>query len=609
MNQLHRNAGAANLMHGDRMPFSNTPNEFAPSGIPASASYPSFAQPSDLFHHIQRQPTLPDSELLMNPAGLGKRRDVVVGQSQPPLVSSASISNQRHGTVRTKNHSDRAVRATKKHSSNKHDVDSTRRRMQAARAVDSSSGSSASYRQQQRHRHLSSNSRSTDVCGCHTSHSGPSSQSRRYNRGSTSTSTSQFADDMRQSSRSRMKSSNSTSKNSMRGCDHNAHHHHHHHPPKASRPRNSAKNVYRPGIVQLYPPLKDMVGVLEGVASVAARGDKVVADRTQQYSMGEMSIKSSSSSLVRSATFINEKPSDILLENMSQEEREQYAARSSLSSRSQTQTDISPGQHGRIRSVSPRGSIPSLKQSSQASIGGSNPSLKALSTYSTKPKSMAKVKTGKKKGSSTNKSKPKKVWIGIKKLLSPSDENSLKVKEEKSVMPDKALKTPLLRRIQSGNAKPVKSASSIVPDHHGGLQPRVAALNKKLSNSSLSLTSSSDGDVSSGADSPPKINQQQATPFGHLPKSPSVNALMRRQMMTAPQSLSVNDRPVEEESSVWRRTNLSVSGIPVANGVSSQQSCSKMSDSLENHDLLLEQNMSPNNATQPSPNVSILLII
>lgn len=586
-----------------------TANQISPSGFPTAGSFHSVTQPSDIFHNVPRQPVVSDADFLLTSSSLGKRQDVVVGQSETSALPSVPTSNQRHTTVRTKNRSDRFARPVKKHSSDMHDVDSNRRRMQAARAVDSSSASSTTYRHQQRHRHLSSNSVSTDMCGCQASYSGPSSQSRRYNRGSASTSTSQLADDMRQSSRSRKKS---TSKNSVRGgCDHNAHHHHHH-PPKPTRPRNSAKNAYRPGIVQLYPPLKDMVGVLEGVASVAARGDKVVADRTQQYSMGEMSVKSSSSSLVRSATFINDNPSDILLENMSQEEREQYAARSSVSSRSQTQNDVSADHRGRIQSASSRGSIHSVKPSSQAStFGGSNPSLKVHATHSTKSKSSIKQKTNKKKGSGANKSKPKKVWSGIKKLLSPSDENSLKVKEEKKALPEKTAKTPLLRRIQSSPAKPSKDTSSIIPDGQGDLQHCRAVLNKKKSSSSLSLTSSSDSNVSSSADSSAKIHgDPQPTPFGHLPKSPSVNALMRRQRV-------INDFPVEEESSVWRRADPSISGIQVVASVSNQQSSANQSS--ENSNPSLTQQFSPEDTqkcghpldrTQPSensPHVSITL--
>lgn len=299
-------------------------------------------------------------------------------------------------------------------------------------------------------------------------------------------------------SRSRRKSANSASRNSSRHCDRNQH-------AMPARPRNSSRNAYRPGIVQLYPPLKNMNRLMEGVASVAARGDKVVADVPRQRSGA--SVRSSGSSLARSATFVNDSRSEILLETMSREERELYAAGGSVSSVSR----VSSG----------RPSVGSLRPDRT----GSSKSVKSKDTE--------------KSGRST-KSKPKKMWKGIKKLLSPGEERA-----------GKSIKSPVKKDKDDVSSAPKIDAA----------QYRPGPSDANRSSSGLSLASSDGSDRESDTEIAADHKQSDIAPYGLLPKSPSV----RRSRAVSPpgRTRAVVERPPADAArSVWRRTPPGVSGRP-----------------------------------------------
>ncbi|XP_039260575.2 uncharacterized protein LOC120336871 isoform X2 [Styela clava] len=549
----------------DRMKYSQD--------MPLSSSV-SLSQPTEGFYRLSRQASMQDSDLSVSSSVLGERHSYDVSANRVKSPHDNTIQNRSSGPKhqgdklpnRLKTQNERSSKTDKKYSPRKSKDSSAVRRTRnhPSHAKDSSSGSSSSFRQP-KHRNPSSNTRGGEMCGCH------GSKPRYYNHGPVSASTSHLVDGVKSpSSRPRRKSTNSASKNSVGGYEHVSHHHHHQQKP--SRPRNQTKNFYHPSVTQLYPPLKDMVGVLEGVASVAARGDKVVADRNpSQYSGNHssqpLSKKSSSSSLVRSATFITEKPSQVLLENMTQEEKDHYTNSSMSSSVSPSQSQHSSRSAGNPRTRSPNSSSQSLKTQSRNAV--SRGSTHSLKTHSTITKETTKQK-GKKKNPPAGQAKPKhnKVWSGIKKLLSPSDDasktpvntipskNSTPSKSKQKKDAIKGVKTPTRHVKKSASEKlPISSEKKV--KQSSNMRTNESGSSLSLSSSSASNASTSDIEVTSSASTKMQGN---VTPYGLLPKSPSVNAIMRRTLSTnIPQSRSTGilDQSKAQKpsgSSVWRRT-------------------------------------------------------
>lgn len=429
-------------------------------------------------------------------------------------------------------------------------------RQRSRNVHDSSSASSSSYPHHRatQNRHMSgssgriSSSRNQDMCSkCHVScpRSNPPCCT---NCNPISASTGRLVENVTSPTRPRRRSTNSGSKNSARGNEYSSHYQHQMRPQRA---RQLAKNEYHPSITRLYPPMKDINDVLAGVASVAARGNVVVAEMNSKYpvrpSQGGQKKSSNSSSgtaptLVKQGTFIKDKPSPVLLKNMTREEKEHFASKStsSISSISPSQSRLSDRSLNSAKRLSPRGSTPSLK---------------SQSAVSSVP---AKDKTKKKSGAGPQaKPKTNKVWNGLKKLLSPSEEH-------KSI--DKAASskgsTNLRKEIAQKGGKSSKNSGRKQAELLKEQNSRVIEVTNTAADtgSSLSLSSSSVSNNSGDSDGGVIMAgfNYAANPYGHIPKSPSVNAIGGRQMSAIPQSQStgvlLDSRVQSGNKSVWRRT-------------------------------------------------------
>lgn len=400
---------------------------------------------------------------------------------------------------------------------------------------DTSSGSSSSMNQQRR----SSNSKTNDtanlgLCRKCVINSRTSSQYSCTHRNPVPVSASTVRPAENITSHGRRRSTNSGS-NFSSSFDVNLHHQHHHHPGRTSRPRPANKNVCRPSVIKLYPAMRDIVGSGGGMTE-AIRENPAPAQRSQS-SQAKYKNSPGSVALVKQGTFIIDKPSPVLLKHMTKEERTVCPSKSMSS----------------MSSLSPSHSRKSVKSASsrrQASPRGSSVSLKSQSTISNGEIDNGKQKS--KKKAVPPKQKHNKVWSGLKKLLSPNEEpKPINKSEERK---DSKQRNENFQQKSSGETSKSKidSKSKAVAKSIAG---NPSLNNPMESGSSLSLSSSSISNCSGSEIDSAVSSSKIEAPFGHLPKSPSLNVIQDQHGPSISRSWSSQEyKSKANTKSVWRRT-------------------------------------------------------
>lgn len=408
------------------------------------------------------------------------------------------------------------------------------RRTSKDRNKDNISSSSSSYQQQRRTKNLSYRSgnnmtsedninQNTNSCGHNQQHSSHFCHTCSHEN---ITSPKSFQ-------------KNSTCSKQSGGCDGNTHHYHNHQRP---RNRHINKNMYHPSVIQLYPPIKDIQQVvLNGVVNQTARGETVMAVGTvskqrDMFSDARSDMVSEDFKLQRQNTYIKDDPSPELLQSMTSEEsRSMVKSSRSFHSLSPAPSRMSVKTTGHNNSISQKGSMLSVR---------SQPA--SMSTQIRKPSKGSKKSTS---SETASKNKGGKMWKGLKKLLSPSEDSK---SFDKNSNPNK-VKSPKKNR-HTGSTKKGSRASNTGMVSNSKLaktdvnsksttnsKQDIVASHNLHNSDSLSLSSSSASNQSFN-DNENNLrrnerNPSATLPFGHIPSKDT--------------RAEVN-RPLQH--TVWRRT-------------------------------------------------------
>ncbi|XP_078488488.1 uncharacterized protein LOC778909 isoform X1 [Ciona intestinalis] len=373
---------------------------------------------------------------------------------------------------------------------------------------DNTSTGSSSARVREHPRNNRNSGRSKSPCNkCHPPH-----QSRQL---PISSSMGKLAETSPGRSHRKTNASSTYSKQMQNACGGNPH-------GKPSRSR-SAHAGYQSSVTQIYPPLKHVNSImLNGVASMAARGDLVVQQlegKTAQVvpasTIANQFQHVSRPVLIKQGTFIQDEPSQALLQSMSRKPE-----------------------------------VPKKPVKSPP-------------------------KAAKSKKQSEPQQKSKTLWKGLKKLLSPSDEAKNIVPSPTRKTPKKPQVTTRGKVVQNQSDRVMESEDSSTGFNSGtwtksktgstssSLQskqvrrtpekPHRTPSNAGSQSSSLSLSSSS---ASNGSSSSVDVYQQPSTrmniyptarnmsPGVHVPKSPSAKSRI----------IVASKSPADKTSQGWRRT-------------------------------------------------------